>query len=99
MTIQPEFWPFVSFNTALATTPSPRMTRIMVPMSSARKRDITLVWVESFGLELIKVTCALSTQNALLFLRMESLSLTVAFACALLFLIRQAKRGNALAVP
>src|SRR5438477_9831878 len=40
MTIQPEFWPFDLVSKTLATTPSPRMTSSIVPMSSARKGDI-----------------------------------------------------------
>src|SRR5437899_10719360 len=39
MTIQPLFWPLVLFRTTLATTPSPSVIRIMVPMISARKMD------------------------------------------------------------
>src|SRR5258707_11125900 len=36
MTIQPLFWPLVRSRTTLATTPSPRRMRIIVPMASAR---------------------------------------------------------------
>src|SRR5262245_61080030 len=39
MTIQPPFWPLVLLRTTLATTPSPSVMRIMVPMTSARKVD------------------------------------------------------------
>src|SRR6187200_1848107 len=41
MTIQPAFWPFDRFNSTLATTPSPRRTRIIVPIASATYVDIT----------------------------------------------------------
>src|SRR5258707_13914514 len=37
MTIHPEFCPFERVNKTLATTPSPRTTRSMVPMNSATK--------------------------------------------------------------
>ncbi len=41
MTIQPEFWPLDLLRRTLATTPSPRRTRMAVPKSSARKGDMT----------------------------------------------------------
>src|SRR5436309_10841662 len=37
MTIQPEPWPFVPLRRTFATTPSPRVTRIIVPTISPRK--------------------------------------------------------------
>src|SRR5687767_3024235 len=40
ITIQPASLPLVRFSTTLATTPSPRMTRIAVPRSSARSGDM-----------------------------------------------------------
>src|SRR5437016_4168551 len=40
MTIQPELYPLLRWRTTLATTPSPRMIRIAVPNSSARRADM-----------------------------------------------------------
>ncbi len=47
MTIQPPWFPLVRCRTTLATTPSPRMTRIIVPTSSATNACIET----SFGRE------------------------------------------------
>src|SRR2546423_14560560 len=40
MTIQPEWYPLLRWRTTLATTPSPRMIRIAVRNSSARRADM-----------------------------------------------------------
>src|SRR5439155_24222114 len=63
MTIQPEFWPLDLFSTTLATTPSPRMIRSIVPTNSARKGVMALVLVKDYGIELIRLAPAMSIQN------------------------------------
>jgi hypothetical protein len=43
ITIQPEFWPFVLFNTTFATTPLPSSTSVVVPRNSDINGDMRLV--------------------------------------------------------
>src|SRR4051812_48919885 len=48
MTIQPALLPLVRLSTTLATTPLPRMTRMAVPISSARKGDMVGLLLEEY---------------------------------------------------
>src|SRR5947208_492640 len=65
ITIQPEFCPLDLFSSTLATTPSPRSTRIMVPINSAVNGDIVfLLGLGNDGGEISKGALLLSIEKA-----------------------------------